>query len=127
MFNRVLKNKHPVRAPGPKRKKGKHMLQVLLVIVLFIILLAVPTVLNRRAVLQVITIFKKHQALDVDRAKTIAELGLSPQTFKLRMLRDYKPRAVDILIKANILAVTEDRKLYLLEKNIANLNPHKHA
>ena len=103
------------------------MLEVLLVISFFIILLVVPTAMNRRAVLQVITIFKKHQALDAERAKTIEELGLSPQGFRLRVMRDYKPRAVDMLIKAKIIEVTEDRKLYLLEKNIVNLHPYKRA
>ena len=103
------------------------MLEVLLVLVFFIMLLAVPTAMNRRSILQVITIFREHQALDVDRAKTIEELGLSPQGFRLRLLRDYKPRAIDTLIKAKILQVTEDRKLYLSEKNIVNLHPYKRA
>lgn len=103
------------------------MVEVLLVILFFLILLVVPAAMNRHAVLQVITIFKRHQALDAERAKTVEELGLASQGFRLRLLRDYKPRAVDMLIKARILQVTEDRKLYLLEKNLVNLHPYKRS
>ena len=96
------------------------MVTLLLTILFFILLLVLPTMLNRRAVNQVITIFRKQQAIGKDHAKTIDELGLRPPGFKKRLisLRDYKPRALDALIAAKIVQVTDEGRLYLSEEKL---------
>ena len=93
---------------------------VLLTMVFFILLWVLPTALNRRAVIQVISIFRKKKAIGKDNAKTIDELGLRPPGFKKRLisLRDYKPRALEALIHAKIVQVTEEGRLYLSEEKL---------
>jgi len=65
----------------------------------------------------VIKIFRQNSALDKKTAKTIDELGLAPRGFAERMFhtRDFKPHAMDALVKAGIIKSTEDGRLYLAE------------
>ena len=97
------------------------MLTVLLTLLFFVLLLGLPVILNRRAASQVITLFKKKQALGIESARTIDELGLRSPGFSQRLMsmRDYKPRALEALIKSEVVRVTEDDRLYLDEKKIA--------
>jgi hypothetical protein len=69
----------------------------------------------------VIHIFRQHNALTIKDAKTADELDLGPKPFmsKLSKPRDYKPYALQILIGANIVRVTEDGRLYLAEEQLA--------
>lgn len=80
----------------------------------------VPRWRLKRALRQVIAIFRQNGALDKKTAKTIDELGLRPRGFAERMLhtRDFKPYALDGLIKAEIVKGTEDGRLYLLEDKL---------
>lgn len=68
-----------------------------------------------------ITIFKKNQALGFDSARTIDELGLRPASLSQRLvsMRDYKPWALEALVKSEVVRVTEDDRLYLDEKKLA--------
>ena len=104
------------------------MLVLILTGLFLALFLVLPTVLNRNAVLQVISIFREHEALSSDSAKTIDELGLRPAGFSKRLtsFRDYKPQALRGLIRANIVQMTAEDKLFLAESNIANLRPFKH-
>ena len=104
------------------------MLAVILTGLFLVLVLALPTALNRHAVLQVISIFREHRALCSDSAKTIDELGLRPAGFSKRLIsfRDYKPQALRGLIRADIVQVTAEDKLFLAEDKIANLRPFKH-
>lgn len=102
---------------------------VLILTGLFVVLLIVlPIAINRRVVLQIILIFRDHQALSSDSAKTIDELGLRPASLgkRLTSFRDYKPQALRGLIQADIVQVTTEDKLFLAEDTIANLRPFKH-
>ncbi|MDF1594155.1 MAG: hypothetical protein P1P89_21815 [Desulfobacterales bacterium] len=102
---------------------------VLILIGLFVVLLLVlPTAINRHAVLKVISIFREHSALCSDSAKTIDELGLRQSGFGKRLVsfRDYKPQALRGLIQADIVQVTAEDKLFLAEDKIANPRPLKH-
>jgi hypothetical protein len=60
-----------------------------------------------------------------DNAKTSVEIGLRPPNFPKRLisLRDYKPRALNALIAANVVQVTEAGKMYLYEEKLMNLKP----
>jgi hypothetical protein len=104
------------------------MLAVILTVIFLILLLVLPTALSRHAILQVISIFRKHQALSIDGAKTIDALGLRPPDLSRRLLsfRDYKPQALERLIKAEIVQISEDGKLFLSEEKITNLGALKH-
>ncbi|MFQ6122529.1 MAG: hypothetical protein ACE5LA_05670 [Dehalococcoidales bacterium] len=95
---------------------------ILMVVIFILVLLVLPQFLVMRAVPKVIRIFRRHNAVGIKNAKTLDELGLKPQTMFDRMfrLRDYKPRALQLLIGATIVQMTEDGKLYLDEENLAN-------
>jgi len=96
------------------------MLTVLLTLLFFVLLLGLPVILNRRAASQVIGIFREKQALDIDSARTIDELGLRSPGFSQRLVsaRDYKPRALEALVKAEVVRMTDDSRLYLDEKKL---------
>ncbi|TES83174.1 MAG: hypothetical protein E3J92_03505 [Dehalococcoidia bacterium] len=90
---------------------------VLLLILLLLGLYVIPRWRLKRAVRQVIAIFRRNSALDKKTAKTIDELRLKPRGFADGMfhLRDFKPNALDTLVKAGIIQDTEDGRLYLAE------------
>jgi hypothetical protein len=89
---------------------------VLLIVALFII----PRWRLKRALRQVIQIFRNSGATDIKNAKTVDELGLRPPTLREEIFRrrDYKPYALIALIKAEIIQRTEDGKLYLAEDRL---------
>ena len=93
------------------------ILVILLLLALFFI---IPQFMTRRAVLKLIRTFRDHNAVGIDNAKTLEELGLRFPSFFQRMVmpRDYRPRALQILISANVIGYTEDQKLYLIEENL---------
>lgn len=69
---------------------------------------------------QVIRIFRQNSALDKKSAKTIDELGLRPRGFAEGMFhgRDFKPYALDSLVKAGIIKSTDEGGLYLVEETL---------
>ncbi len=103
------------------------MQDILAIILLIIAFLAgiifIPQLMLRRAVKQVLVIFRKHGAQSPGSAKMIDEMGIKPQgMFSLNFgLRDYKYHAVQALIKGEIIAVTEEGKVYLQEDKVTLL------
>ena len=95
---------------------------VILVIVLLVAMFVVPQFLIARAMKKVIKIFRENNAVGVRHAKTAEELGLEQKGMLDRLMkpRDYKPRALQYLMQVNIVDMTEDVKLYLMEENLAN-------
>jgi hypothetical protein len=104
------------------------MSAIILTGLFLVLLLALPTALNRHAVRQVISIFRKHRALCSDSAKTIDELGLRPAGLHIRLIsfRDHKPQALQGLIRGGIVQVTAADRLFLDEDKITHLRPFKH-
>lgn len=92
-------------------------------------MLIVPRWLLRRAARQVIKIFREHNATDSKNARTIDELGLRPPGMMERMFRgrDYKPYALNALMKAEIIQQTEDGRLYLSEEKLTDSSLEKSA
>jgi hypothetical protein len=98
--------------------------------ILFLVILAIlglwvlPRMRIKRAVNQVVAIFERNNALDARSAKTIDELGLRPPTFLEGMLRmrDFKPYALQILMKADVVVQTDGGRLYLLQDKLAAAN-----
>jgi hypothetical protein len=86
----------------------------------FLAILYIPVIMTKRAMVKIIKIFCRHNAVEVRTAKTIDELGLRPPDFfqKLIKPRDYKPYALQILKKTGIVTLTDDGKLYMLENKL---------
>jgi hypothetical protein len=97
-------------------------------VLLFLILMIVALVgvfyirafLTRRAIFKVIEIFYRHNAVGIDGAKTLHELGLEPPDFFQRITRprDYKQYALQILVKRGFVLEQEDGKVYLAEERL---------
>lgn len=83
--------------------------------------------LMNRALRQVISTFKKKEALSPENAKTGDELGLK-STSETRLIdgifkpRDYKPYVFDSLLQAEIIRMTGDGKFYLSEDTLLSSN-----
>ena len=98
---------------------------ILLIIILAILgFFVLPRIRIRRAVNQVVAIFERTNALDARSAKTIDELGLRPPTFLEGMLRirDFKPYALQILMKDDVIRQTDGGRLYLSQDQLAAIN-----
>jgi hypothetical protein len=80
----------------------------------------IRTFLTRRAIFKVIDIFYQNDALGVNDAKTLHELGLESPSFFQRITkpRDYKQFALQILMKRNIILVNEEGRFYMLEERL---------
>jgi hypothetical protein len=102
--------------------------------ILFVVILAilgffvVPRIRIKRATNQVVAIFERNNALDARSAKTIDELGLRPRTFLEGMLRirDFKPYALQILMKAEVVSQTDGGRLYLSQDKLVAINIDRH-
>jgi hypothetical protein len=102
-----------------------NVLFVLILVILAILgFFVLPRIRIRRAVSQVVAIFERNNALDVRSAKTIDELGLRPPTFLEGMMRmrDFKPYALQILMKADVILQTDGGRLYLLQDKLAAID-----
>lgn len=101
-------------------------IEVLFIVVLILVtllgLFVVPRFLIKRALKQVLKIFRRQEATSINHARTIDELGLRPRGFVEGMLRtrDYKPYALDLLRQGKIVMATEDGRLYLSEERLSN-------
>ena len=95
-------------------------LTILLSIIFLLMLCFLPTLMYRRAALQIIGVFKKHRAVGKDHALPLAELGLRPPGSPQRLFRrrDYKPRALQALLQAGIIMPAEEGRFYLAEDKI---------
>jgi len=106
------------------------MSRVFLILILMIIVfgggLYIRTFFTRRAIFRVIEIFHQHNALGINSAKTLHELGLERPDFFQRMtrLRDYKQNALQILMKEGIILENEDGGLYMVEERLDKLRGH---
>lgn len=99
------------------------LLPLLFLLLMIAALILIPKFMIRRAIKQIVFIFRHYGALRLDQAKTRGELGLNPPDFMTRMtsLRDYKPNALQILINQGVVVATEDGKLYLDEEKLREL------
>ena len=95
-------------------------LLLILIIIILGVTFSVYAFRGRRAISKVIEIFRQHNALRINDAKTVEELGLEKPDFAQRIMRgrDFKQYALQILIKRGIIYVTEDGKLYMLEHKL---------
>lgn len=97
------------------------VLFIILMILLFIaVVIVVPQWMLSRNVPKVIRIFRHQNAVGAKNAKTIEELGLQPKSMFQRMFnrRDYKPQALQFLIRTTVVEMTEEGKVYLNEETL---------
>lgn len=102
---------------------------ILLIIILAILgFFVLPRIRIRRAINQVVAIFEHNNALDVRSARTVDELGLRPPTFLEGMLRmrDFKPYALQILMKTEVVRQTDGGRLYLSQDKLDAVNIDRH-
>lgn len=93
---------------------------VLMVLLFIVVVLVVPQWMLTRNVPKVIRIFRQQNAVGEKNAKTIEELGLLPKSMFQRMFnrRDYKPQALQFLIRTTVVDMTEEGKVYLNEETL---------
>jgi hypothetical protein len=91
--------------------------------ILVALFFALSIYLQRSAIIAVIKLFRKNNALDMNNAKTSEELGIQPKKFIGPMFkrRDYKPQALDFLLNLKIVKVTEENRLYFSEEDFASI------
>ena len=98
------------------------VLFIILMVVAFILaFIFIPQFMLMRNIPKVIRIFREHNAIGEKNAKLIEELGLLPKTMFQRMLsrRDYKPQALQFLLRTTVIEMTEDGKVYLNEDTLS--------
>ena len=97
------------------------LMVIVLIIVFVLVALVLPQFMVMRSVPKVIRIFREKNAVGGKNAKAIEELGLKQRSMIENVLRrrDYKPRALQLLLSANIVQMTEDGKLYLDEESLS--------
>ncbi|MEW6621550.1 MAG: hypothetical protein AB1420_00195 [Bacillota bacterium] len=95
---------------------------VLFIISAIVLIFLIPSLMLRFAIAAVLKEFRKQNAVSPKNAKSSMELGIKPQTFIDRLVtkRDYKPHALQMLIQAETVQVTEDGRLYLREDKLAS-------
>ena len=98
---------------------------IIYVVLFFVALLVIGAVVSRwrmkRAMRRVVLAFREQGATSSRTAKTAGELGLGSQGGMMTGMfkgRDYKPQALSLLMKADIVQVTEDGKLHLSEDKL---------
>ena len=93
---------------------------VLMVLLFIVVIIVVPQWMLTRNVPKVIRIFRQQNAVGGKNAKTIEELGLVPKSMFQRMFnrRDYKPQALQFLIRTTVVEMTEEGKVYLNEETL---------
>jgi len=105
-----------------------NLLFVLILLAVFgISLFILPRFMLKRAMSQVLRVFRVHGSLSKENAKTVEELGLKSHSFMERFMkpRDYKPYAIQILARQGILCQTEDGRFYLSEEKLNELLQQK--
>ena len=103
------------------------VLLVLTFIAMVLIALILLKWLLSRAVPHVIRILREHGAVDVEHAVLAADVGLAGQSVWERALkrRDYKPKALLAMIRADIVKTDDEGRVYLCEEMLAKTVWHK--
>jgi hypothetical protein len=95
--------------------------RVLIILVLILVLMLAlaflgSSMMMKRAIKKVIQMFRNGEALTPETAKELEVLGFKKKHFiQLSGLRDYKPTALQVLMRNNIILFTEDGRYYLSE------------
>ena len=97
------------------------ILFIILLVILFILsVIFIPYWLTMRAIPNVVKAFRKNNAVGARNALDIEELGLRPKSIFRRMLtrRDYSQQALQFLIRADVVDITEEGKFFLNDEKL---------
>jgi hypothetical protein len=100
-------------------------LNFLIIIGILVLLVCVALWLSRvfmaKAIRSLIVALREAGATSSASARTAEELNLRPKSTirDFRVVRDYGPYAFQILVRAGVVEVTEDGRLFLLEERLA--------
>ena len=97
------------------------ILFIIIILILFILsVIFIPYWMIMRAVPKVIKAFRQKNAMSEKNAKTIEELELRPKSIFRRMFarRDYSQNALQFLIRADVVDITEEGKFFLNEEKL---------
>ena len=91
-----------------------------LLILVWLGLFIIPIYLLRRAIFQVVRIFRINHSLCSEVPKTVVELGLTPVSLMDRFSkpRDYKPYALQFLLKSGVIRQDQAGSLCLSEEKL---------
>jgi len=94
---------------------------ILLAVLVIVIVFVLPQVFLRMAISSVIRTFRENRALSPESARSLDELGLRPKSMLKAVFSgmQYRGTALMVLRNAQIIELTEDRKLYLSEENLS--------
>ena len=95
---------------------------VAIVVVLVAMMIVMSRYLIRKAVRDVVTLFRRLGATGPESGRTAQEIGLARAGMFDGMfkLRDYRPDALLMLGQAKIIKATEDGRFYLSEEDLAD-------
>jgi len=97
------------------------ILFIILIVILFgLTVIFVPYWLTTRTIPKVIKTFRQRNAIGAKNAMTIEELELKPKSIFRRMFtrRDYSQQALQFLIRADVVDITEEGKFYLNDEKL---------
>jgi len=93
---------------------------ILVILLLLAISFLVSNLLIRRALRAVIKMFRDTQSITPETAKMAEDIGFKKHgLLQFRGLRDYKPTALQFLMKNEVVRSTEDGRLFLSEETLA--------
>ena len=99
----------------------RNLIYVIIVLLAMLVLggWVIPYYRIKWAVPKVIDALRQHGAVSEDSAKHLAEMGLGVPTLTRRVMRtrDFRPQATEVLIRAAIVAVCDDGRVFLVEEN----------
>ena len=101
------------------------IIAVVIMVALFLfIIIVLPQFFFKRAMRDVVRLFRKQSALDPVSAKPLEEIGIKQRSIMGNVFRgrDYKPYALNVMIKAQIVIMTDDERFYLVEETLAKSN-----
>jgi len=90
---------------------------LLITVLLFYLAFKLYKIMVRRAMIKVIKAFRDKGALGINSAREIDELGVTKRPF-FTILRDYRPLALQYLIEARVIHLTNEGRMYLIEDKL---------
>ena len=100
-------------------------MNIVIIIGILLVLVGISLWLSRifmaRAIRSLIGTLREARATTSATARTAEELDLRPRSTlrDFHVLRDYRPYALQILMRAGVVEVTEDGKLFLSQERLA--------
>jgi hypothetical protein len=96
------------------------ILLVLILLLLLVVAFYGSNYVLKRAIRQVVQKFREVDALTPATAKTYEELGFVRKgLFQFKILRDYRPAALGLLMNRGVILITEDNRVYLSEEDLS--------